>query len=92
MQSYKSYGHTDNKNTTYSIDLYQNVPFFIKNRPKMAILWSQIRFCDLRQAVQDHPSYFEGAECGTANGMDRQITKKQFTASLYTRMSYFHPK
>ena len=30
-------GHTHQENTIYSIRLHQNLPFFIKNQPKMAI-------------------------------------------------------
>ena len=35
--------------------------FSMKKRPKMAVFLSKIEFIGLRQAVQDLPSYFEGA-------------------------------
>ena len=34
--------HTDDENTICSICMYQNFPFFMKNRPKMAVIWSKI--------------------------------------------------
>ena len=36
-------------------NVQQNVPFFIKHWPKLAILWSKMQFSGLGQAVQDAP-------------------------------------
>ena len=33
----------------------KNLPFFMKNRPKMAFFWSKIEVFGFRQAVEDPP-------------------------------------
>ena len=53
MQRSRLQRHTDQKNLIYSIRRYQNLPFFMKNRPKMAVLWSKIEFFGLGEAVED---------------------------------------
>ena len=45
----------DHENTICSMCMHQNLPFFMKKRPKMAMFWSKIEFFSLRQAVEDPP-------------------------------------
>ena len=35
--------------------MHQNLPFFMKNQPKMAPFWSKIEIFGFRQAVEDPP-------------------------------------
>ena len=67
MQKNRLGRHTDQQNSIYSMRMYQNLPFFMKKRPKMAVFWSKIECFSLRQAVQDpHPPYVEGSGCEKA--------------------------
>ena len=46
MRKSRLKGHTDHANTIYSIRTHQNLPFFMKKRPTMAIFWSKVGiFC-----------------------------------------------
>ena len=38
--------------------MHQNLPFFMKNRPKMAVFWSKIEIFGFRQSVEDPPPLF----------------------------------
>ena len=42
MQNSRLWGHTDHANTIYSIRMHQNVLFFMKERPTMAVFWSKV--------------------------------------------------
>ena len=42
MRKSRLWGHTDHANTIYSIRMHQNLPFFMKKRPTMAIFWSKV--------------------------------------------------
>ena len=42
MRKSRLWGHTDHANTIYSIRMHQNLPFFMKKRPQMAIFWSKV--------------------------------------------------
>ena len=55
MQHSRFQRHTDDENTICSIRMHQNLPFFMKNRPKKAFFWSKVEFFGFRQAVEDPP-------------------------------------
>ena len=55
MRKSRLWGHTDHANTIYSIRMHQNLPFFMKKRPTMAVFLSNIDFLALYKQLKDPP-------------------------------------
>ena len=55
MQRGRLYAYTDHEKKICSMRMHQNLPFFMKKRPKMAFFWSKIEFFGFRQEVEDPP-------------------------------------
>ena len=69
--------------------MHQNLPFFMKNRPKMAFFWSNTEIFGFRQAVVDPPPYCEGARSKQVRDRGTQVTKTPFTACVCTKICHF---
>ena len=81
MRTSRFSGHTDQKNTIYGMRMHQNVPFFKKKWPKMAVFFGQkLSFLASDKQLRTPPPYSEGAGCKKACYMDTQIAQTQFIA------------
>ena len=66
--------------------------FHEENGQKWAFFGHILRFFGLRQAVEDHPPYFQGAGCEKAGCRHTQITKKICSMRMHEKVPFFMKK
>ena len=70
--------------------MHQNLPFFMKNCPKMAAFWSKIEFFGFRQAFEDPPPYFEGPGLEETGCRSTQITENPiYRIRMHQNLPFF---
>ena len=57
MRTSRFEGQTDRKNTIYGMRMHQNVPFFMKNRRKMAVFLVKKKFLASVKQLKDPPPF-----------------------------------
>ena len=57
MQKGRLWMQSDQENSIYSMRRYQKLPFFMKKRPKMAVLWSKMSFLASDKQLKTPPLF-----------------------------------